>query len=80
MSSLRIEIRIHFQQALELYPEMLQEPYAKEVLKQTSKSLIKDAKVAKIRVKGKYTYVIPDLYAFCEWLFLGDKIPKGLLK
>ena len=69
-----------FQQALELYPEMLQEPYAKEVLKQTRQSLIKDAKAAKIRVKGKYTYVIPDLYAFCEWLFLGDKNPKGLLK
>ena len=49
-----------FQQALELYPEMLQEPYAKEVLKQTRQSLIKDAKATKIRVKGKYTYVIPD--------------------
>ena len=69
-----------FQKALELYPEMLQEPYAKEVLKQTRQSLIKDAKAAKIRVKGKYTYVIPDLYAFCEWLFLGEENPKGLLK
>lgn len=69
-----------FQQALELYPEMLQEPYAKEVLKQTRQSLIKDAKAAKIRIKGKYTYVIPDLYAFCEWLFMGNKNPQGLLK
>ena len=30
--------------------------------------------------KGKASNVQPDLYAFCEFLFLGDKNPKGLLQ
>src|SRR5699024_9255406 len=30
-------------------------------------------------VLGKFTFVLPDLYAFCEWLFMGKEKPKGLL-
>jgi ribosomal protein L37E len=70
----------HFQQALEIYPELLNDIHAKEVIKDKKKSLIKDAKAAKLKINGKYTFLVPDLYAFCEFLFLGNKVPKGLLK
>lgn len=69
-----------FQQALTIYPELFCDPYCRDVLKQTKKSLVKQAKGGRLRVNGKYLFLSPDLYAFCEWLFLGDKDPKGLLE
>lgn len=69
-----------FQKCLSLYPELLSDPYTKEVLKQIKKKLVTDARAGKLSLKGKYAFIIPDLYAFCEWLFLGDKNPVGLLK
>lgn len=70
----------YFQQALMIYPELFRDSYCKDILKQTKKSLVKQAKAGRLRVNGKYTFVISDLYAFCEWLFLGIENPKGLLK
>ncbi|MDP9675192.1 hypothetical protein J2W97_001175 [Paenibacillus jamilae] len=69
----------HFQKALEVYPELLNDTYSKETIKQVKKSLIKHAKAGKIDVEGKYTFISPDLYAFCEYLFLGINQPQGLL-
>lgn len=68
-----------YQQALMQYPELFRDQYSKEILKQTKKSLVKQAKAGRLRVNGKYFFLSPDLYAFCEWLFLGDQNPKGLL-
>lgn len=68
-----------FQQALMIYPELFKDPYCRDILKQTKKSLVKQAKGGRLRVNGKYLFLSPDLYAFCEWLFLGEKNPKGLL-
>lgn len=70
----------YFQQALMLYPELFRDPYCRDVLKQTKKSLVKQAKAGRLRVNGRYRFVSPDLYAFCEWLFLGIQNPKGLLQ
>ena len=70
----------YFQQALMLYPELFRDPYCRDILKQTKKSLVKQAKAGRLRVNGRYRFVSPDLYAFCEWLFLGEKNPKGLLQ
>lgn len=69
----------YFQQALMLYPELFRDVYCRETLKQTKKSLVKQAKSGRLRVNGEYRFISPDLYAFCEWLFLGVKEPKGLL-
>lgn len=69
----------YVQQALEIYPELLQDTYSKEIIKQTKASLVKKARSGKIDINGKYTFIVPDLYAFCEYLFLGDERPKGLL-
>lgn len=67
------------QKALSLYPELLRDPHCKETLKQNKGSLVKQAKSGKIRINGCYTFVSPDTYAFCEWLFLKIENPKGLL-
>lgn len=69
----------YFQQALEIYPELLNDTYSREILKQVKKSIVKNARAGKMDISGKYTFISPDLYAFCEYLFLGDKNPKGLL-
>lgn len=70
----------YFQQALMIYPELFRDPYCRDILKQTKKSLVKQAKAGRLRVNGRYRFVSPDLYAFCEWLFLGKQNPKGLLE
>ncbi|WP_029518055.1 hypothetical protein [Paenibacillus polymyxa] len=69
-----------FQKALEFYPELLSDTYSREVIKQVKKSLVKNAKAGKLNIEGKYTFISPDLYAFCEYLFLGKKNPQGLLQ
>ena len=65
---------------MKLYPELFRDPYCRDILKQTKKSLVKQAKSGRLRVNGRYRFVSPDLYAFCEWLFLGIQNPKGLLQ
>lgn len=72
--------KTYLQQALEIYPELLQDEFCKHVLRQIKNSLIKKYKAAKLDVYGKYTFLVPDLYAFCEYLFGNIKSPKGLLK
>ncbi len=69
-----------FQQALEIYPELLTDIYSKESLNEIKKSMIKQYKSAKLNISAKYSFIVPDLYAFCEFLFLGNKNPDGLLK
>lgn len=68
-----------FQECLQIYPELLSDPYTKEMLRQIKKNLVKEAKSAKLDISAKYMFLIPDLYAYCEWLFLGIKEPVGLL-
>ena len=72
--------KTHLQQALEIYPEMLTDPYIRDILKKIKKSMVKSYRAGKLNIKGKYTFFIPDLYAVCEYLFLGIKDPQGLLK
>lgn len=69
----------YLQQALELYPELLNDTYSKEVLKTVKKSMVKNARAGKLETTGKYTFISPDLYAFCEYLILNVESPKGLL-
>ena len=70
----------YFQQSLMIYPELFRDNYHKEILKQTKKSLLKQAKGGRLSINGRYQFLSPDLYAFCEWLFLDISSPKGLLE
>lgn len=69
-----------YQEALYLYPEMLQDEYTKETIKNKKRKMLKSAYAGKIDVGGRYSFLSTDLYAFCEFLFLGIKKPNGLLK
>ena len=69
-----------FQDCLRIYPELLSDSYTREILKQIKKSLIKRGRAGKFDVNGKFLFLVPDLYAVCEYLFLGDQNPKGLLQ
>lgn len=69
-----------FQKSLRLYPELLQDTSNKENLKDLRNSLVKRYKGGKLNVMGKFTFVLPDLYAFCEKLFMNIETPKGLLE
>lgn len=69
-----------FQKCLEIYPELLSDLYCRSMLKDIKKKKEKELWSARFDIGGKYSFVIPDLYAFCEWLFLGIKNPMGLLQ
>lgn len=67
------------QKCLMDYNGLLKDNFFREQLKDYRKKLINDLYSAKFRVNGYYTFLLPDFYAFSEWLFLGEKIPTGLL-
>ena len=69
-----------FQKSLMIYPELITDPASKDDLRDLKNSMIKKYRGAKLDVVGKFTFVLPDLYAFCEHLFMGEKDPLGLLK
>lgn len=71
---------IPYQKAIAMYPELLRESYFKDVIKQTKTKWVLDARSGKIKCENKRLFVIPDMYAVCEYWFLGDKNPKGLLQ
>lgn len=68
-----------FQKCLEKYPELLSDSHSRQTLRDIKISLEKDLWSARFDICGKYTFVIPDLYAFCEHLFLGIDDPRGIL-
>ena len=69
----------YIQKSLMIYPELMRDKYSREIIKDVKRSLVKWGKAGKLAIDGKYCFLAPDLYAFCEWLFLGDINPKGLL-
>lgn len=69
-----------FQKSLKIYPELLNDPAHKADVRDLKNSYIRKYRGAHLDVVGKFTFVLPDLYAFCEWLFLGIENPKGLLE
>lgn len=70
----------YFQKALSIYPEMLADEYSKAKLNDIKNSMVNSYRAGKLPVKGKYTFVVPDLYAACEHWFMGIEQPNGLLK
>ena len=68
-----------FQKSIELYPELLNDEFVKSKLREIKDSLVKKFKSGKLRIKGKYTFILPDFYAACEYWFGKVKNPEGLL-
>lgn len=70
----------YLQQALLLYPELLNDSYCKRRLNDIKNSMVNRFRAGKLPVKGKYAFVLPDLYAVCQHLFLHMDNPPGLLE
>lgn len=68
-----------FQKAIKIYSPLLSDTYAKDVIREVKDSLLKKYRSGKLEVVGKYTFLLPDFYAACEYWFGGIKNPKGLL-
>lgn len=68
-----------FQKCIEIYPELLNDEYAKSRLRMVKDSILKKCRAGKLDVNGKYTFILPDFYAACEYWFLGIDTPNGLL-
>ena len=69
-----------FQKSIGLYPNLINDEYTKEHLRTIKNSIVKRCKAGKLQVNGKYTFILPDLYAACQHWFLGQEKPEGLLK
>lgn len=68
-----------FQKSVAVYPELLNDVFVKNKLRDVKDSLVKHFKAGKLKINGKYTFILPDLYAACEYWFLNNSNPKGLL-
>lgn len=70
----------YFQKSLELYPEMVSDPYTKNTLSEIKKKYVKQGRAGRLHINGKYTFISPDWYAMCESIFLNQADPVGLLE
>lgn len=70
----------YLQQAIDIYPNLLNDEYLKVKIRDIKNSLVKKYKSGKLEVKGKYTFILPDFYGACEYWFMGIENPNGLLE
>lgn len=68
-----------YQKAIQLYPDLMNDEFFKSKLRELKDSIVKKCKAGHLRIRGKYTFVLPDFYAACEYWFCDIKNPKGLL-
>lgn len=69
----------YLQQAISLYPTLLNDEYLKATLREIKDSMVKRYKAGSLVVRGKYTFLLPDFYAACQYWFMDIKNPEGLL-
>lgn len=74
------ENKSFYQKALKIYPELINDPATRDDLRDLKNSRVKKYKAGKLDVQGKFTFILPDTYAWCERLFLNIEQPLGLLK
>lgn len=66
--------------ALEVHKELVYDEYIQSKLESKFKSERNDARGNKLILRDSlYSYICPDLYAFCTWLFCGIENPKGII-
>lgn len=65
--------------ALDLYPSLIYDPYVKKKIQRLFNARKKSYMGGKLPIIGYYSYVVPDLYAFCEYLFMSEENPQGLV-
>jgi hypothetical protein len=68
------------QEAINIYPSIINDEFVKMNIREVKDSKVKKFKYGKLDIRGKYTFILPDFYAACEYWFMGIKQPKGLLQ
>ena len=66
-------------EAISIYPNLV---YDKRILQNIKDKVANErryARIGKFWVDGTYTYAMPDMYAFCEYLFMNESNPAGLV-
>ena len=61
------------------YPQLLNDIHVQKIMKSVLLSERRKAQGCKLVLDGFWSYICPDLYAFCQWLFLGQDVPEGLV-
>lgn len=61
------------------YPKLLNDVHVKKTMKSALISARKEAQGCKLILDGLWSYICPDLFAFCQWLLLGEDVPEGLI-
>jgi hypothetical protein len=69
----------YLQRAIKLYPDLMNDEWLKIILRQIKDSMVKNYKAGSQSINGKYTFLLPDFYAACEYWFMNNKSPNGLL-
>lgn len=69
----------YLQQAVNLYPDLMNDEFMKITLRDIKNSMVKRYKSGSLSIYGKYTFLLPDFYAACEYWFMRNKNPDGLL-
>lgn len=62
----------YLQKCLEIYPELLKDSYIQEQLSDTINSKKKKCKCGKFILNGANTFIIPDVFAWLQWIFRKD--------
>lgn len=70
----------YLQQAINIYPDLMNDEYIKVTLREIKDSMVKRFKSGSLSIRGKYTFLLPDFYAACQYWFMEIKNPKGLLE
>lgn len=70
----------NLQKCIEIYPELIRDYHVKEELASMLNARKKEAKYGKFKINATYTFIIPDVFAWLEYTFLGHKEPIGMLK
>lgn len=73
-------VLLPYQQALKMYPPLLRLNQFRSNIAAMKKRMVLDARSGAIKCRNKRLFVVPDIYAWCERLFLGIENPVGLLK
>lgn len=68
------------QQILRKYPVLLKDFHFQDSLSSKLSKIKKEAKCGKFKTKSINTFLLPDIYAWFEQLFLGIETPTGLLE
>lgn len=63
-----------------LYPNLLSDKHIRDEITNVRLGIANKSKYGKLKIDGKYVFIVPDVYAWMEYLFLGEENPKGILE